>query len=244
MAYEALNRIDFPLDHWLNSHFGKHAAFDALIGFVSGNGLVSGALLVSVFWWAWYRHTDPAVRRRDREHVLATLWAGGLAFFLARLLVLVLPFRTRPRLDPVLKFILPANWNAGLVTDWNSFPCDVAMMATALAVGLCFVSRRIGMVVGLYVLAVTCFPLIYLGLHYPTDVLAGLIMGAALGYILNLGVVRMRLAAPLLAWETRSAGSYYASLFLISYEFATQFTSTRAILGGLAHALHRVVGAH
>src|SRR5580693_2344050 len=100
MAYDALNRIDFPLDRWLNSHFGQHAAFDGLVGFVSGNELVSGALLISVFWWVWYRQPAPAERRRDREHVVATFISGGAAFFLARVLVAVLPFRTRPRLEP------------------------------------------------------------------------------------------------------------------------------------------------
>jgi undecaprenyl-diphosphatase len=244
MAYEALNRFDFPLDHWLNGQFGKHNAFDGLVGFISGNELISGALLISVFWWAWYRRVDPGQRRLDREHVVATLIAGGLAFFLARLLVFVLPFRVRPRLDPALHFVLPESWNAGLTTNWNSFPCDTAMMGFALAVGLCFITRRIAVLAVLFVAAVTCFPLIYLGLHYPTDVFAGLVLGTALGLLLNQAGIRARIAAPFLAWEARSPAGFYATLFLISYEFATQFASVRTIGGSFGHAVHRLLGMH
>jgi F0F1-type ATP synthase membrane subunit c/vacuolar-type H+-ATPase subunit K len=215
MAYEALNRLDFPLDRWLNGQFGKHAAFDGLVGFVSGNELISGALLMSVFWWAWYRRPDLAERRRDREHVLATLFAGGLAFFLARVLVFVLPFRSRPRLEPALNFVLPPSWNAALTTDWSSFPCDLAMMGAALAVGLCFVSRRVG-----------------------------LLIGAALGCLLNQPALRGKIAGPFLEWEARAPAGFYLALFLLSYEFATQFTSVRAMAGTLARAAHRMLGLH
>jgi len=180
----------------------------------------------------------------DREHVVATLIAGGAAFFLARVLVAVLPFRMRPRLDPALHFFLPPSWNAELTTNWSSFPCDTAMMGFALAVGLCFICRRVGVLAVLFVLAVTCFPLIYLGLHYPSDVLVGLFLGATLGFLLNQSAARVRIAGPFLDWEARAPGSFYAALFLISYEFATQFASVRAIAGSFAHALHRIVGSH
>jgi undecaprenyl-diphosphatase len=244
MAYEALNRFDFPLERWLNGHFGKHPAFDGLVGFVSGNELISGALLISLFWWAWYRHSELVARRVDREHVVATLVAGGLAFFLARVLVAALPFRIRPRLEPALHFFLPPSWNAALSTNWNSFPCDTALMGLALAVGLCFICRRVGVLAVLFVLAVSCFPLIYLGLHYPSDVLVGLLLGAVLGYLLNQTAARVRIAGPFLDWEACAPGSFYAVLFLISYEFATQFTSVRTVAGSFAHAISRILGQH
>lgn len=240
MAFRALNRLDFPIEHWLNGHFGRHAAFDGLVGFVSGSALISGAALISLFWWSWFRSSEAAVRRRDREHVAATLFAGGLAFFLARMLVIILPFRVRPRLEPALDFALPAGWNSAVPSDWSSFPCDNAMMFIALAVGLCFVSRAIGVVAILFVLAVNCFPPIYIGMHYPSDVIAGLVLGAGLGYVLNLEIARGAIAGPVLRCEARWPGSFYALLFLFCFESSTQFTSVRSIMQGVEHVALRL----
>jgi undecaprenyl-diphosphatase len=242
MAFETLNRLDFPIDHWLNGHFGKHAAFDGAIGFVSGSALINGALILGLFWWSWHKSSDPAARRRDREHVVATLFAGAFAFFLARMLVIILPFRVRPRLEPALHFVLPAGWNGALSTDWSSFPCDNAMMFIALAVGLCFVSRAIGVLAIVFVLAVNCFPPVYMGMHYPSDVLVGLVLGAVLGCLLNVGSAPRRIAGPVLRCEARWPGGFYAVLFLFSFEAATQFTSVRSILQGVAHVAQKLVG--
>jgi len=117
-------------------------------------------------------------------------------------------------------------------------------MGAALAVGLCFVSRRVGLLALLWVLAVSSFPLIYLGLHYPSDVLVGLLIGAALGCLLNQPALRGKIAGPFLEWEARAPAGFYLALFLLSYEFATQFTSVRAMAGTLARAAHRMLGLH
>lgn len=62
-------------------------------------------------------------------------------------------------------------------TDW-SFPSDHAVMAGAAAVGLLLVSRRLGAlaVTAALLMAVTR---VYVGAHYPLDVLAGLCLGGA-----------------------------------------------------------------
>jgi undecaprenyl-diphosphatase len=70
-------------------------------------------------------------------------------------------------------------------TDW-SFPSDHSVMAGAAAVGLLLVSTRLGIVAALaaMLMAVTR---VYVGAHYPHDVVAGLLLGAAvaaLGWLL------------------------------------------------------------
>jgi membrane-associated phospholipid phosphatase len=67
-----------------------------------------------------------------------------------------------------------------------SFPSDHCVMAGAAAAGLLLVSRKIGLVAVVAALLMA-FARVYVGAHYPGDVLAGLLIGAAvaiLGWLL------------------------------------------------------------
>jgi membrane-associated phospholipid phosphatase len=67
-----------------------------------------------------------------------------------------------------------------------SFPSDHATMAGAVAVGLWFVSRRLGVVAAIAALLMA-FARVYIAAHYPADVAAGLLLGglvAALTWLL------------------------------------------------------------
>ncbi len=76
-------------------------------------------------------------------------------------------------------------------TSDYSFPSDHAVMAGAAAAGLLIASRRIGWwAVG--AAAVMAFARVYVGAHYPQDVLAGLVLGAlvaSLGWLVLRGVL-------------------------------------------------------
>lgn len=76
-----------------------------------------------------------------------------------------------------------------------SFPSDHATMAGAAAAGLLLVDRRLG---GTAVAAAVlmAFARVYVGVHFPVDVLAGLAVGAAVALL-------VQLAAPALAGLVR-----------------------------------------
>ena len=76
------------------------------------------------------------------------------------------------------------------------FMSDHALVAGAVAAGLCFVSVRLGLVTAAAA-ALMAFARVYVGAHYPGDVLAGLAFGAVVAII----AVRLadRFLAPLLA---------------------------------------------
>lgn len=65
-------------------------------------------------------------------------------------------------------------------TDF-SFPSDHATVAGAVAVGLLFTNRRWGTIAGVLA-AVMAFTRVYVGAHYPGDVLAGLALGAVVAW--------------------------------------------------------------
>ena len=187
----------------------------------------NGALIISIIWWYWFRQSDRATTQRTREQLLGTMFAAGVGLFAARFLAATLPFRLRPRFEPGLHLVWPdAPTSLGLV-DWSAFPSDHAVMFSALAVGLCFVSWRMGLAALVYAILIVSFPRVYFGIHYPTDIIAGLALGALVAYCTNGVAVRRQLFGRVLLWEQRSPQVFYVGLFVVTFQFATMFNSVR-----------------
>jgi membrane-associated phospholipid phosphatase len=236
--YQALNYFDAIIIHWMNPLVGRSAFLDRAVNSLVWNALPS-SLLLATFWAYWLRPADAATSRHTRERLVATLWAGIASIVIARFLALQLPFRVRPRFEPTLHFLIPAGaTNPDAFINWSSFPSDTAVMFFSLAAGLYGVSRSIGLVAMFFVAFVICLPRAYIGYHYPTDILAGILIGALCAYCFNLAGVRTRLAVPVLNWERLSPQSFYPALFLLTFQFATYFVSLR----GVALAAYKYAG--
>jgi membrane-associated phospholipid phosphatase len=106
---------------------------------------------------------------------LATLIALGLNQPFGHLFAEIRPYATHPHLLRLADF----------TTDF-SFPSDHAVMGGAVAAGLLLVNRRLGLIACLAA-ALMAFTRVYIGAHYPWDVLGGLAFGATvalLGWLL------------------------------------------------------------
>jgi len=57
---------------------------------------------------------------------------------------------------------------------------------------------------------------VYLGIHYPGDVLVGALIGVATSVAVNREAIRRRIAAPILALEPRYTPYFYGLFFLVS----------------------------
>lgn len=68
-----------------------------------------------------------------------------------------------------------------------SMPSDHAVIAGALVVGLWILQRRLGVVAAVLALLLA-FSRVYVGVHYPSDVVVGLLFGAAVAAALVLGL--------------------------------------------------------
>jgi membrane-associated phospholipid phosphatase len=227
MLYGSANRIDDVILRWLTSLVGRSATFDNTIEILSHGGETRSALIMSIFWWYWFRQTDGATTQRTREHLLATMFAALVGLFAARILALTLPFRLRPRFDPALHLVFPDAPASLLFVDWSAFPSDHAVMFSALAAGLCFLSWRVGLAVLCFAILIVSFPRVYFGLHYPTDILAGVALGALFGYCMNGMAVRRHFFSRVLLWERRSPPAFYVAMFIIALQFATMFNALR-----------------
>lgn len=71
-----------------------------------------------------------------------------------------------------------------------SFPSDHATMAGAVAVGLFFVQRRLGVIAAVLALLMAATR-VYVGAHFPGDVLAGLAFGGLVAAAVQLAAPRL-----------------------------------------------------
>ncbi|MFD3932728.1 phosphatase PAP2 family protein [Streptomyces sp. NPDC058614] len=151
--------------------------FDRGVEFVGEYGLlIAMVLLVAACWWS--------LRRRGGEDaassVAAVVWAPLAAGIALLVNIPIRDFVARPR---------PFADHQGLEvlvsgkTDY-SFVSDHATLTMAVAVGLFIANRKFGLIgIGLALLEGFCR--VYMGVHYPTDVIGGFALGTAVALLLS-----------------------------------------------------------
>src|SRR6266404_7706498 len=171
-----MNWFDHALIVFLNQWSQRWSEFDHLVVIASNSDLSKGGVVVAAVWGAWFRMSS--AQEKNRRYLLSAIFGSLVALFVARVLAAALPLRVRPLLNQSLQFRPPkglpdqSNW-----TTWSSFPSDHAALFFALAFGVFLVSKKWGVVLFTYVVLIICLPRIYVGIHYPTDILCGGVLG-------------------------------------------------------------------
>jgi undecaprenyl-diphosphatase len=163
-------------------------------GMFFGEGLRSEPLtavfVVASAWWVKWplfavigAACDASCRRRIPTTALTALaaaaWAGLAVTVVKELVDRARPPFADPGLDPI-----------GAVPASASFPSghSATAFATAVAVGLVYPRLRLPL---LALAALVALSRVYLGMHYSTDVLAGTVLGAAIGLATGWMVLRV-----------------------------------------------------
>ncbi|MEU9170970.1 phosphatase PAP2 family protein [Streptomyces sp. NPDC048420] len=173
--------------------------FDRVMEYVGEYGILLAMVLLVV--WCWW-----SVRRRGGEDaassVAALVWAPLAAAIAVLVNVPIRGFVERPR---------PFRTHEGLEvlvsgkTDY-SFVSDHATITMAIAVGLFVAHRKFGLF-GIALALLEGFCRVYMGVHYPTDVIGGFALGTAVALLLS--PVAMALLTPLMkAVEGSSKGAW------------------------------------
>ncbi len=234
-----MNSFDSNIVSFLNDLAGRWKTFDEFMVFVTDSAFVKGALIMACLWWLWFRRQSDGPNRRD--YVIATVLTGVVAVLFARLLAGVLPFRERPFATAAQQFVEPYSANTRTLESWSSFPSDHAVLFFALAMGLYQAHKPFGIAAFLWAIIVVSIPRVYIGIHWPTDIIAGALLGIALGWLGTGRAVRDAIREHVLPWEERWPSAFYATMFLVMFEVMNLFDDGREGLHVLSHGLKNIL---
>ena len=156
-----------------------------------------------------------------------TLVSSLAAIFIGRVLSFLLPYRPRPIENIGLHFVIPYGVDPSHFNHASSFPSDHAIFVFTLATGIWLISRKIGVATYIYVSIMVLLPRIYLGLHYPTDILVGACIGILISLLFHTDLCHRMIAKTIMVWSEKSPGLFYTLFFLSTYEMASLFDDIR-----------------
>ena len=165
--------FDLQLFRLINNLVGRHALLDGLAQ-LSVNEYFLTTIMSLILIVFWFEGQDRDQRERNQSAILWALIALFLANVILKLCNLVY-FRPRPFVNHEVNLLFYHP------TD-SSFPSNPATVGFCIATAIWLYNRRLG--ASLLVLA-TLFGLsrIYCGVHYPSDIIAGALLGALSAYL-------------------------------------------------------------
>lgn len=154
------------------NNFSRHTSWlHTPIADFAKYGLVVFAILMLIAWWYARRQPDRVMSYALLAPVVAAL-AIAINQPIARMVAEERPYRKFPN----AMVLLSKNG------DW-SFPSDHSVLVGAITLAVFYVSRRLGYI-SLGFALLMAFARVYAGVHYPQDVIVGLIEGAIVALVL------------------------------------------------------------
>jgi undecaprenyl-diphosphatase len=229
-----MNNFDHILMTYINQYSQNSPVFDNTVAFIASHNFLKSGILIALLWWAWFKQDK---QQQARLTIVITIVCCFAAMLLAKMLEFTTPFRARPIHETALHFLIPFGQYPAALDNFSSFPSDHAALFFALAVGLFFVSKKIGVFAIAYTILIISLPRVYLGLHYPTDIIAGAMIGILAALMGNLYLTRNKIVNSIVNFSNTKPAIFYPLFFLLSYQIVDLFGDARAIASPLKHFL-------
>lgn len=125
---------------------------------------------------------------------------------------------------------MPLGFDETYAEGPSSFPSDHAALFFALATGIYFLNKKLGVIALVYAFLVICLPRVFLGLHFPTDIMAGAFIGTSIVIMVHKINFFTNLNSLMFDFKRGYPSVFCALFFLITYQIADMFESVRAIM--------------
>jgi undecaprenyl-diphosphatase len=236
-----VHSLDISISIFFNSFAHRWWTFDEIVSFIEINELVKGGLFLTVFFFLWFQskeETRSAEVTEKRQILLYTLLVCIPGLLVVRALAALLPFRARPLDNPVLHLRPTAGFDPHHFVPWSSFPSDHAFLFFALAAGMFLVNRKVGYLLYLHSILLIAVPRLIIGIHYPSDLIVGALLGMGSAYTAKWPRWRSLVTRPAWRLQEWSPGLFYGCLFFISAETAELYNPLRTAAIGTLKLLH------
>jgi undecaprenyl-diphosphatase len=235
-----MNSFDKSILLWLNSFVGRWPHLDLILVQFQQNDLLKGAVFIALFWYLWFSPAaDKNATLQRQQKLFSAICAVVVGILVARSMADLLPFRPRPLTNPDLHLAMPGDAPPRLLATWSAFPSDHAVVWFALAVGIYLVHRGLGILTFGYACALG-IGRVYMGVHHPTDIMAGGAIGAGLTVLFCNSRINRALYSGAEKLQRLRPGWFYAGLFLATYEIANLFDEVR-LLATMAWRMTKMV---
>lgn len=224
-----MNYFDRMILEFFNRFSQKSWTFDHAIYLLTDTELLKGGVFIAILWALWFTRDKEEAVAETRRTIIVTFAGTFIALFLGVVLANTLPFRLRPMHQPDINFRLPFGITTDILGGWSSFPSDHATLFSGLFTGIFLVSRRLGFFSIIYVFLVVLIPRIYLGFHYPTDILGGILLGCVCVLLANGSMIKKPLTDPVYECSEKYPGLFYVLFFLVSYQTVDLFDDIRNV---------------
>jgi undecaprenyl-diphosphatase len=220
------NSFNIAIIEWLNQYSQFSPKFNQTIAYIENAYALKGLAVISMLWYLWFRNPD--LLSETRVTLVGAVVSCVLALIVTSAINYLAPFQPTPMANEAIGFRIPS----GVVLDpgsntghgWiNSFPSHHATMFYALATGIFLASRRLGYFAFIYVTFFIAFPRVYLGYHYPTDILAGATVGVLTATLINQKVLRNLYKDAFTALMTKYPALSQTAFFIVTFEIAVLF---------------------
>lgn len=223
--YSNIQSFDVTILYFLNSYVGLYPKFDSIVGFLACFNPIQMGPMILILWGIWFQK-DAEILNRRKAVIRACLGCVS-AMIIARLCALFVLFRLRPLHNPELLLKLINDMSHTMLDGWSSFPSDHAALGFALATSVFLIHRRWGVFALVYTIIIICLPRMYLSLHYPTDIIAGALIGTGAAWIVMKTDRIKSMVSYLLQIEKTQSVIFYVLFFIFTSQMMQMFKDVR-----------------
>jgi undecaprenyl-diphosphatase len=160
---------------WLNGLVGRVPPFDEFMSVIGDDFFIVTCLALSIIA-LWFGARNSSQRKRNQRAVVAAALAVALTCLW---ILLANDIFHRPRPSEVHTISL-----LGYLRIDTSFPSEFAALAFAFATAVWMENRTAGIAIG-FLAFFWCFGRVYCGIHYPSDIVAGALIGILTAFLVS-----------------------------------------------------------